>query len=158
MKLEIVPITQAEAKMYINKHHRHHKPPLGSIFQIACAQDGNICGVVMVGRPVARGLQDGFTLEVTRLCTDGTKNACSKLYSAAWRAAQTLGWRKLITYILDSEKGSSLKAAGWRCVGKVKGRSWNCKSRPRIDKSPLQGKLRFEAPAASERGQIINNH
>lgn len=101
-------------------------------------------GVVMVGRPVARGLDDGLCLEVTRLATDGCPNACSALYAASWRACRALGYRRLITYILDIEPGTSLAAAGWKCVGEVRGRSWSCVSRPRVDKSPLQGKLRFE--------------
>ena len=146
MSLSIVPCTQSEAKAFVAQNHRHHKAPLGSIFQIACAEGERIVGVAIVGRPVARMLDDGWTVELTRLCTDGTKNACSMLYSACWRAARNLGYRKLITYILDTEPGTSLTAAGWKCVGKVEGRSWSCPSRPRVDKHPMQGKLRFEAP------------
>jgi len=142
--LEIVPITQKEAKEFVRRHHRRHKPPLGSIFQVGCSKNGRICGVAIVGRPVARMLQNGWTLEVTRLCTDGTKNACSKLYSACWRAARALGYRKLITYILESENGASLKAANWECVGKCGGGTWNRKTRPRIDMHPEQKKIRFE--------------
>jgi hypothetical protein len=81
---------------------------------------------------------------VTRLCTLGHKNAPSMLYAACWRAARAIGYRRLITYILDSEPGTSLRAAGWRCLGEVRGRSWSCDSRPRIDKHPTQGKLRWE--------------
>ena len=87
-KLHIVPIKQDEAKAYINQKHRHHKAPVGSIFQVAAAKDGKIVGVAMVGRPIARKLDNGWTLEVNRLCTDGTKNACSMLYSACWRVAK----------------------------------------------------------------------
>lgn len=101
-------------------------------------------GVATIGRPVARMLDDGWTLEVNRLCTDGTKNACSKLYSAAWRVAKNMGYKKLITYILDSENGSSLFASNWKCVGERGGGSWNVKSRPRVDKHPLPKKLLFE--------------
>lgn len=142
--LEIVPITQKEAKEFVRRHHRHHKPPLGSVFQIACVADGVVVGVAIVGRPVARMLQDGRTLEVIRLCTNGTKNACSKLYSAAWRAAQALGYKKLITYILESETGASLKAANWKCVGKCGGGTWNREKRPRVDTHPTQRKVRYE--------------
>ena len=144
MKLEIVPCNQAEAKAFVAQHHRHHKPPLGSIFQLACSAGEKVVGIAIVGRPVARMLDDGWTVEVTRLATDGTPNACSKLYAACWRAAQALGYRRCITYILDTEHGASVKAAGWRYVGKVAGRSWSCPSRPRVDKHPTQGKLRFE--------------
>jgi len=144
MSLEIVPIKFKDACEFIKRHHRHHKAPIGHICSLACAKDDKIIGVATVGRPVARALDNGWTAEVTRLCTDGTKNACSMLYAAAWRAVRSLGYKKLITYILDTEPGTSLTAAGWRCVGKCGGGSWNCKSRPRIDKHPLQGKLRFE--------------
>ena len=143
-KLEIVPITQGEAKAFVNQAHRHHKAPLGSIFQIAVAKNNKIVGVAMVGRPVARKLDNGWVLEVNRLCTDGTKNACSMLYSACWRVAKNLGYKKLITYILESESGTSLYASGWKCVGQAGGLSWNVKSRPRVDKHPSQMKIKFE--------------
>src|SRR5438552_19025937 len=107
-RLEIVPITQKEANAFVKKHHRHHKPVVGSGFPVACAKDGKIVGVAIIGRPVARFLDNKWTLEVNRLCTDGTKNACSILYSAAWRGAKALGWKRLITYILSSENGASL--------------------------------------------------
>ncbi len=142
--IELVPIFQDEAKAFVAQHHRHHKPPVGSIFQIAASIDGVIVGVVIVGRPVGRRLQDGFTAEVTRLCTTGEKNVCSKLYSAAWRAARAIGYRRLITYILDTESGTSLKASGWREIGRAGGLSWNVPSRPRVDKSPSQMKIRYE--------------
>ncbi len=143
-RLEIVPCNQAEAKAFVKQFHRHHEPPLGSIFQLAVALGEKVVGVAIVGRPVARGLDDGWTVEVTRCCTDGTKNACSKLYSACWRAARAMGYRKLVTYILDNEARTSLTAAGWKCVGQTKGGSWDCPSRPRVDKHPTQMKLRFE--------------
>ena len=130
--------------MFINTYHRHHKAPVGSIFQIAAAVNDKIVGVAMVGRPVSRVLDNGWTLEVNRLCSDGTKNVSSMLYAAAWRVARNLGYKKLITYILKNETGTSLKAAGWKEVGKCGGGSWNVKSRPRIDKHPLQKKIKFE--------------
>lgn len=142
--MEIVPIKQSEAKAYITKHHRHHKAPVGSIFQIAVAKNGKIVGVCMVGRPVSRHLDNGWCLEVNRLCTDGTKNACSMLYSAAWRVAKNLGYKKLITYILEDENGASLRASNWHEVGSRGGGSWNSKSRPRVDEHPTQKKILFE--------------
>ena len=145
MSLAIVPCSISDACEYIYQVHRHHKPSKGGFFAVACAADERICGVAMVGRPVARALNDGWTAEVTRLATDGTPNACSMLYAACWRAARALGYRKLITYILASEPGTSLKAAGWHAVGEVRGRSWHCPTRPRVDRHPLQDKLRFEA-------------
>jgi len=143
-KLRIVPIKLDEAQAYINQNHRHHRAPIRCIFKLAVAEDDKIVGVAMVGRPVARNLDDGWTLEVNRICTDGTKMACSMLYSASWRVAKNLGYIKLITYILDTEKGTSLYAAGWRLVGKRGGGSWSRKNRPRVDTHPTQQKIMFE--------------
>lgn len=143
--LEIVPIFQDEANAFVARYHRHHKKVLSSVFQLACALDGKIVGVAIVGRPVSRAYQNGWTLEVNRLCTDGTKNACSMLYSAAWRIAKNLGYKRLITYILNSEPGTSLRAAGWKCLGECGGGTWDRKGRPRVDKHPTQKKLLFEA-------------
>jgi tRNA A37 N6-isopentenylltransferase MiaA len=144
-KLEIVPITQKEANAFVKKHHRHHKPVVGSVFQIACAKDDKVVGVVIVGRPVARRLDNGWTLEVNRLCTIGEKNVCSMLYQAAWRVAKNLGYKRLITYILSQENGISLYAAGWKCLGEAGGGNWNVKSRPRVDTQLTQKKILFEA-------------
>lgn len=97
--LEVCPVSLKEANAFVEQHHRHHKPVVGHKFSIACTDGENIVGVAIVGRPVARYLDDGWTLEVNRLCTDGTKNACSFLYAAAWRAVRAMGYHKLITYI-----------------------------------------------------------
>ena len=101
--LMLIPVSLAEANAFVAQHHRHHKPVTGHKFSIGCTADGQLVGVAIVGRPVSRYLDDGQTLEVNRLCTDGTKNACSMLYAAAWRAARAMGYRKMITYILDTE-------------------------------------------------------
>lgn len=143
--IEIVPITQREANAFVKKYHRHHKPVVGSVFQIACAIGEKVVGVAIVGRPVSRLLDNGWTLEVNRLCTNGEKNTCSMLYSAAWRVAKNLGYKRLITYILSTENGSSLRAANWKCLGEAGGGTWNKKSRPRVDKHPIQKKILFEA-------------
>lgn len=103
------------------KHHSHHLPPQGYLFGVAVNDGEKVVGVVTIGRPVARRLQDGYTAEVTRCCTNGTKNAASMLYAAAWRAAKAIGYRRLITYTLDTEKGTSIQAAGWREIGKAGG-------------------------------------
>jgi hypothetical protein len=87
---------------------------------------------------------DGWTAEVTRLCTDGTPNACSMLYRAAWRAARSLGYRRLITYTLAEEGGASLRASGFTLLGEAGGGSWSRGNRPRVDKHPTQGKLKWE--------------
>ena len=143
-KLYLVPITFAEANEFVKEHHRHHGKVAGHKFSVAAAKEGVIVGVAIVGRPVSRYLDDGWTLEVNRLCTDGTRNACSFLYAAAWRAARAMGYKKLVTYILESESGTSLRAAGWRCVGQAGGLRWTGRSRPRVDLYPAQMKLRFE--------------
>lgn len=135
--IELRPITRDEAHAYIREHHRHHGAPVGELWRHAVHNDaGVIVGVACVGRPVAHALDDGLTCEVTRLCTDGTPNACSMLYAACKRAAEAKGYRRGITYILASESGASLRAAGWAKLWDVRGRSWNCPGRPRTDKHP----------------------
>jgi len=106
--------------------------------------DGAVRGVATVGRPTARHLDDGWTVEVTRVATDGARNACSILYGAAWRAARALGYRRAVTFTLKEESGASLRGAGWRCLGAAGGGSWSRKDRPRIDTHPLQEKLKWE--------------
>ena len=147
--MRIVPLKLGDARAWVGQHHRHHPPPPGGLFAIGLQDDHFVfVGCAIIGRPVARHLDDGFTAEVTRCCTDGTKNACSMLYAAAWRAARAMGYQQLITYTLETEPGTSLRAAGWRIVAEIHGRSWSCKSRPRIDKHPLQNKIRWEAGGA----------
>ena len=142
--LELVPITLKEANAFVEQHHRHHKPVVGHKFSVAASDGEKIVGVAIVGRPVSRYLDDGWTLEVNRLCTDGTKNVCSFLYSAAWRAARNMGYKKLVTYILDTENGASLRARGGKCGGKAGGKRWTGRRRPEVDLYPAQMKLRFE--------------
>lgn len=142
--LEICPITLKEANAYVEQHHRHHGTVVGHKFSIGCTDGEQIVGVAIVGRPVSRYLDDGWTLEVNRLCTDGTRNACSMLYAAAWRAARAMGYKRLVTYILESESGASHKAAGWTCVGQAGGLRWTGTRRPEVDLYPAQMKIRFE--------------
>lgn len=143
-KMTIERLELAEANAFVRQHHRHHRPVVGHLFSIGAALEGRIVGVAIVGRPVARGRDDGVTAEITRLATDGTRNACSFLYGASARAAFAIGFKRIGTYILASEPGTSLAAAGWRQIAEVRGRSWSCPSRPRVDKHPTQGKLLFE--------------
>jgi hypothetical protein len=143
--LEIVPCSISDAIEFIHQYHRTHRPPEGGYFACAAADGERVCGVAIVGRPNARVLQDGFTADVTHTATDGTKNACSILYAACWRAARALGYRRMGTYILANEPGTSLRAAGWKELYRVKGRSWDCPSRPRVDRHPMQDKIRWEA-------------
>jgi len=143
MTLRVCPITRATAQEFVRRHHRHHPPQVGEKFAIGALDAGRLVGVAVVGRPVARGLDDGWTLEVTRLATDGTRNACSLLYGAAARAAKALGYSTIYTYTLASEHGSSLRASGWELDGAVRGRSWSCPSRRREDVSPTEAKTRW---------------
>lgn len=151
LMLTVTPIHFAEANAFVASHHRHHKPMLSARFSIAVSDEsGKVRGVLIAGRPVARGLQDGWTLEVNRCCTDGARNACSMLYGAGWRAAKALGYRRLITYTFPEEGGASLRGAGWKLLGErgTDGkRNWNTPSRPRIDTAKeLAGqKLLWEA-------------
>jgi hypothetical protein len=131
----------------VSEHHRHHTPPVGHLFSLAAIEGERLCGVAIVGRPVSRHRDDGLTAEVTRLCTDGTKDACSFLYGRAAKAALALGFRRIGTYTLKSEPGTSLRAAGWTVISEVAGRSWDTPSRRRNDKHPTEPKLLWE-PAA----------
>lgn len=131
MKLHLMPISYADACAFVVQHHRHHTAPQGHKFSVAVTDGDEVRGVIMVGRPVARHFDNGLTLEVTRCCTDGTSNACSLLYGAAWRAARAMGYQRLVTYTLASEGGVSLRAAGWKVVHETKGGQWTCPSRPR---------------------------
>ena len=142
--LAVVPVTLREARAFVSAHHRHHRAPQGGLFAVAVAVDTDVRGVAIVGRPVARMLDDGWTAEVTRVATLGDRNACSMLYGAAWRAARALGWRKLVTYTLKEEGGGSLRASGWTCLGEAGGGSWSRVERARVDTHPTQGKLRWE--------------
>jgi hypothetical protein len=137
MSLTIVPVTLDEANAMVSAFHRHHKPVIGHKFSIGCASELAIVGVAIIGRPVARGNDDGMTLEVARCCTDGTKNACSMLYGSAWRAAKAMGYRRMITYTLPEEGGASIRASGWTLIGQRGGGNWNTPSRPRIDTDQL---------------------
>ena len=142
--LTLTPVALATANAFVNAHHRHHKATAGHKFTIGCAKDGELVGVAIVGRPVSRYLDDGWTLEVNRLCTTGEKNACSILYAASARAAKAMGYRKIITYTLDSESGSSLRAAGWSCAGLAGGKCWTGSRKPASALYPAQMKLRYE--------------
>lgn len=145
-KLCVVPLTRTEAQVFVDAHHRHHKAHVSDIFRIGAAVGGEVIGVAVVGRPMARALCDGWTVEVVRLCVSDAapRNACSWLYARAWRAAQALGYKKMITYTLPEEGGASLRGAGWRCIGQAGGGSWGRPCRPRVDTHPLQVKMKWE--------------
>jgi hypothetical protein len=136
--LRLVPVGFRDACGFVAMWHRHHRPPVGHRFSIGVADQAAVLrGVAIVGRPVARHFDNGATLEVTRVATDGTVNACSMLYAACWRAAKALGYRRLITYTQQGESGASLRAVagqGWRVVAQRPARGgWDMPSRPRRD-------------------------
>lgn len=148
--IEVVPLGIDEANELVRRWHRHHRPTRGAKFALGCARrsgdEFELCGAAIVGRPVNRTMDDGWTLEVTRLVSDGTPNACSAMYAAARRAAFAIGYRRIITYVLATEPGTSLRAAGWNQVARTRGGdTWNRRGRPRVDLHPLVPKLRFEA-------------
>ncbi|MEU3028101.1 XF1762 family protein [Streptomyces incarnatus] len=135
-RLHLVPVRSRAAKEFVRLWHRHHPPPTEQIFSVSAADEAGILrAVAVVGRPVARHLDDGATLEVTRTASDGTRNANSLLYGAAWRAAKALGYRRLITYTQAGESGASLRGAGWRVLAHRRARpGWHTPSRPRTDR------------------------
>lgn len=131
--MEAIPLELKEANAFVEKLHRHHEPVYRDKFRFGCIDDnGELHGVIQLARPVSRMLDDGKTIEVVRLCSDGTYNVCSFLYSRAARIAKELGYKHIITYILESENGISLKAAGWILENNsCGGGSWNRPGRPR---------------------------
>lgn len=149
--MQIIPIMQATAQEFVERHHRHHGRTVGARFAIGLKHEGELIGVAIIGRPVARRLQDGFTAEVTRLCVLETapKGACSKLYSACQKTWFAMGGKRLLTYTLASESGASLRGAGWEMTKEVDhGQQWSVPSRPRRhQKIYEQHKLRWEASA-----------
>jgi hypothetical protein len=143
-RLHLIPLPLAEANAFVASLHRHHPPVVGHKFSLGSTLDGTLVGIAIVGRPVSRIRDDGLTLEVTRLCTDGTRNACSFLYGAAARATFALGYRRLGTYTLPSEGGTSLRASGWKLIGERGGGTWSRSGRERFDKHPTGEKLLWE--------------
>lgn len=156
-RLTLRPATLREANAFVAAHHRHHGPARGCVSCVGCLDGARLCGVAIVGRPVARGLQDGRTLELTRVCTDATPHAASKLIAAATRAAFAIGCTRVVSYMLASEQGTSYRAAGWEPAAEVPGRRWDCPSRRRdpmrtqlglLPKHPESNKVRWERRAA----------
>lgn len=136
MSLEMVPVTFAIACAFVAEHHRHHSPPIGHKFSLGVAEDRKLVGVAIVGRPVSRIIAaEGDTLEVNRTATDGTRNANSMLYGAAWKITKEMGYRRLITYTQEGESGASLRGAAFRVIGERPARKgWDTPSRAREPK------------------------
>lgn len=137
-------MTLAEANEFVKRHHRHHKPTVGGKFAVGAADETDeVRGVAIAGRPVSRMIDDGFTLEINRVATDGAENCCSMLYGACCRAGRAMGYRRIVTYTLPKEGGTSLRAAGFRLIGETSGGEWGNKKRPRVTLHP-ELKLRWE--------------
>lgn len=155
--LRVEPISLRQANAYVTQHHRHHKAARGHKFSVSVVDEaGNIRGVGIAGRPVSRVLDKRGYLEVVRVCTDGTRNACSMLYGSLRRAGIALGYppHKIITYTLASESGASLRAAGWNDDGEAGGGTWDTPTRRREDHAPIEPKRRWAAgPAVTEQGE-----
>jgi hypothetical protein len=156
-RLMLVPCTLGLASEFVDAYHRHLDPPVGGKFAVGVALAGRLVGVAIAGRPVARLLDDGVTIEVTRVATDGARNACSMLYSAIWRAARALGYQRAVTYTLPGEPGTSLRAAGWRCVGLTAGGSWSRPTRERTDGHPTGPKVRWQIEATGAQSVVAND-
>lgn len=152
MSLVAVPVNIGEACEFVRSFHRHNKPPQGGLFAVGCSDGSQLVGVAIVGRPVARRMQDGFTAEVIRCCSRdiAPKGTPSFLYSRCWQAARALGWQKLITYTLQSESGASLRGAGWKVVAELSAnRPAMWQSRPGRDWHPVVGQQKFRWEVAA---------
>lgn len=136
-KLAAIPISLQQANEFIAQHHRHHEPVVRDKFRVACELDGKLVGVAQLARPNSRFLDNGRIIEVVRLCTDGTPDAASFLYSRAARIAREMGYHKIITYILDTESGTSLVASGWHKEDDVRGKVWNRPGKPVMEEEPV---------------------
>jgi len=146
-RLTIVPCYLTQANAFVAARHRHHRPVVGARFCLAIGDTaGLVRGVAIVGRPVSRMIDDRWTAEVTRVCTDGCANACSALYGACWRAARAMGYRRLVTYLLPEEPGISVRAAGWVMTGLTdhRGRAFRSATRRRDPRYPVGAKQRWE--------------
>jgi hypothetical protein len=144
--LYLQPVTLTEVKRFLATHHRHNPRMVGWKFGLAVNDGETVVGVAAVGRPLSRVIQarEAYTAEVIRVCTDGTPHAASKLYAACWRACRAMGYRRLITATLVSEPGTSLRAAGFKELYVIKGRSWDCPSRPRVDKHTIEDRMLWQ--------------
>ena len=142
MRCKVIPITLKQANSFVTANHRHHSSVAGCKFALGLT-DGKLIGVAICGRPVSRFLDDGLTLEVNRLCTDGTRNACSMLYGACIRVAKAMGYKKVITYTLESENGASLKASNFIYDGIAGGAMWTGKRSGRDKGVPHEMKRRW---------------
>ena len=155
MSLQLVPVHLDAANSFVDAHHRHADPVLQARYAAGAALGGQVVAVAIAGRPVNRLLQDGWTLEVLRVCVEDAPNACSFLYGAAWRAIRAFGYHRAITYTRADEPGGSPKAAGFIEADRVRGRDWNCKSRPRDTKHQIIDRIRWEIRTSAWREDAL---
>ena len=157
MTLRVIPLTLADANRVVNALHRHHKPATGHRFSLGVVDEGGtVRGVAIVGRPVARMLDARMVCEVSRVATDGTRNACSALLGAAARAAKAMGYAKIQTYTLPAEGGASLRGAGWVCEGDAGGGQWkHTDGRARCTSQPIAIKTRWSRTLADPIGYTL---
>lgn len=156
-KMKVCPIHLKEASAFVKRYHRHNLPPVGGKFAICCRDGERLCGVAICGRPVSRQLDDGVTLEIYRNCTDGTKNACSKLYGGCIRVAKAMGYEKVITYTLESESGASLRASNFVVdADRAGGITWSGERRRDYKVSPPEYKVRWRFDFEKKRGENKN--
>ena len=144
--MKVAPISMAEARRWLSVEHRHLRTGLtGWLFGVQILDDqGFRIGVACAGRPKARALQDGRTIEITRVAVrEGNPNACSFSYGALRRAAVALGYTRVVTYTLPEEGGASLRAAGFVEDGRTKGGEWDCPSRSRRPAERADRKVRW---------------
>ena len=142
--MRAVPLEQKDANAFVAEHHRHHAPVKRDKWRFGVVDgDGKLIGVLHAAKPIARLLDDGKTIEIVRCCSDGTKNLCSFMLGRARRIAKAMGYRKMISYILETELGTSYKAAGWHKEADIRGHTWNTPGRPRETAAPVCDKQRW---------------
>ena len=152
--MKLHPITLRSANAFVAKHHRHSSTVRGCSFCVAVLDDAEeVVGVAIAGRPLARMLADGTTIEILRVCTLGARNAPSKLYGAACRAAKAIGYQRAITYTLEDEHGSSLRGAGFVAVHTSEGGSWA--RHGRVSGAPLLEQAGLIDPRRQSHGRKI---
>ena len=151
MAFEIIPITIRAANDFVEKYHRHNKKVQGARFAVGCISNNELVAVGIVGRPVARKLDNGLTAEITRLCTmpGAPKNACSFLYGRCWRIWQQMGGKRMITYTFEKEDGGSIRATGWRMIGATRGfgdhlKGWQTRPNREKQDNVREPKFRWE--------------
>lgn len=141
--MNVCRVELKEANAFVAARHRHHKPVTGHRFSIGAEKRGELVGVAIVGRPVARRTDQKNVAEVLRVCTDGTANACSFLLGACGRIAQHMGFHRIQTFTLPEEGGASLRGAGWIEEGETAGGKWSRLNRARTDDHPTVVKTRW---------------